>query len=53
MHVSAPALSAQQRRIEMPVLVYPGAAVDGHFVAAVRVHVVAKHICMKQQRRFE
>ena len=34
-HVSAPALSAQQRRIELPVLVYPGAAIDGHLVAAV------------------
>ena len=37
MHVSAPALSAQQRRIELPVLVFPGAAIDGHLVAAVRV----------------
>ena len=38
-HVSAPALSAQQRRIELPVLVFPGAAIDGHLVAAVRACV--------------
>ena len=44
-HVSAPALSAQQRRIELPVLVYPGAAIDGHLVAAVRVHVIAGYVC--------
>ena len=42
MHVSAPALSAQQRRIELPVLVFPGAAIDGHLVAAVRVKFMVR-----------